>query len=98
MSATAELLNYIHQNAQMGQDTLYKLLKTVQNAEFKKLLNSQFDEYKKIFDESEQMLNGIGIAAKDNDMIVKLRTSALDLGRKLLAFEQQNIEECKKFL
>ncbi len=142
MNANVEMLNFIYQNAQIGQNTLNQLLKISKDEKFNKLLGSQFDEYKKIFDESEQKLNALGNEAKDirtsqkvtvyiminietlrdkspshiSDMLIQGSTMGiiditknlkeykeadkdiLSLGEKLLEFEQQNIEECKKFL
>ena len=65
MDANIEMLNFIYQNAQMGQNTLNQLLKISEDNKFNKLLGSQFDEYKKIFDKSEQILNRLGKEAKD---------------------------------
>ena len=142
MNANVEMLNFIYQNAQMGQNTLNQLLKISEDEKFNKLLGSQFDEYKKIFDESEQKLNALGKEAKDIrssqkvmvyiminietlrdkspshicEMLIQGSTMGiiditknlkeykdankdiLSLGQELLEFEQQNIEECKKFL
>lgn len=64
MNANVEFLNYIHQNAEMGQDSINKLLEILKDSDFKNLLNSQFNEYKEIFDESEKILNEIDKEAK----------------------------------
>ena len=53
MDDNIEMLNYIYQNAQMGQDTVNHLLHIAQGEPFKELLNSQFSEYKTIFDQAE---------------------------------------------
>lgn len=142
MNENIEMLNFIYQNAQMGQNTLNQLLKISEDEKFNKLLGSQFDEYKKIFDESEQIINRLGKEAKDIsarkkitayiminfetlkdkspshiaqmliqgstmgiiDITKKIKeyTNAdkdvIKLAKKLLEFEQQNVEECKRFL
>ncbi len=57
MNTNLEMMNYIYQNAQMGQDTLTQLLKIVEDADFIKLLESQKNEYKSIFDECDRRIN-----------------------------------------
>ncbi len=57
MNANLEMMNYIYQNAQMGQDTLTQLLKIANNNDFIELLESQKNEYKAIFDECDQRIN-----------------------------------------
>lgn len=56
MTGNEEILNYIHQNAQMGIETLPELINISTDNEFIEELRSQFIEYKKIFDESTKML------------------------------------------
>ena len=45
MNGNAELLNFIYQNSQMGVDTIKQLMGIVEDAEFKKHLESQLNEY-----------------------------------------------------
>lgn len=142
MDANVEFLNYIHQNAQMGQDTLKQLIGITKDEEYKKMLQSQFNEYKNIFDLAENKLKQYNKEAKDINIFSKVSTyiminlntltnktsshisemliqgstmgivditkkikeypqadkEIVDLANKLLAFEQSNVEECKKFL
>ncbi len=142
MNGNAELLNYIYQNSQMGQDTINRLLGIVKDEDFKRLLESQFREYKQIFDLAEKKLEESGSEVKEISplskiqayMMIDMKTlmdrtpshisemliqgscrgiieitrnlkkysdadqDILDLGNKLLEFEQRNIEELKKFL
>jgi len=142
MDANVEMLNYIYQNAQMGENTLEQLMKISKDENFKKLLGSQFSEYKKIFNEAQQKLTALNKEAKDlsagrkvmtyiminfetlkdsspshiSQMLIQGSTMGIiaitknlkeykdanqdiiALGHKLLEFEQQNVEECKKFL
>ena len=142
MNANVEMLNYIHQNSQMGQDTLSKLKKINKDLEFQQVLDTQFNEYKQIFDATEQKINALGQEAKNispyakassylslnlstlmdktpshiSEMLIRGSTmgviditknlkeykdatpDVLNLGQQLLTFEQQNIEECKRFL
>ena len=142
MEQDAELLNYIYQNAQMGKDTLKQLIGITKDQEYKKMLNSQFDEYKKVFEIADEKLMEQNKEAKDINVyskvssyiMINLNTMAnktpshisemliqgstmgivditkrineyanvdreiLDLAKKLLKFEQNNVEECKKYL
>lgn len=56
MTGNEEILNYIHQNAQMGIETLPELIKISTDDEFIEELRSQFTEYKKIYDETNKLL------------------------------------------
>lgn len=142
MNGNIELLNYIHQNSEMGQNTLNQLIKIVKDSSFKEVLQSQFNEYKKIFDLSEAKIKEQHKEAKEINtfakistyMMINLKTLAdkspshisemliqgstmgiiditkkikeynsadkeiLDLADNLLKFEQNNVEELKKFL
>lgn len=58
MNTNIEMLNYIYQNAQMGQDTITQLIKiTEENNDFKELLEKQKNEYKDIFDQCDKCIN-----------------------------------------
>lgn len=142
MNSNVELLNYIYQNSEMGQDTIKQLMGIVQDDAFKKSLEYQYNEYKKMFDISDSKLKevqgegkGINVLTKVSTYImINLRTlvnkssshisemliqgstmgiiditkklkeykdadkEILDLGNKLLQFEQRSIKELKKFL
>lgn len=142
MNSNVELLNYIYQNSEMGQDTVKQLMGIVQDDAFKKSLEYQYNEYKKIFDISDSKLKeahgegkGIGVLTKVSTYImINIKTlmnktsshisemliqgstmgiiditkqlkehkdadkEILDLGNKLLQFEQRSIKELKKFL
>ena len=74
MDANMEMLNYIHQNSEMGQDTLHRLQGMVKDTRFKGLLDSQFQEYKKIFDQSEQKIKSRGSEAKELRPFSKITT------------------------
>lgn len=75
MNANIEMLNYIYKNAQMGQNSINHLLEIIKDdSKFKNLLNSQFNEYKAIFDESEKALKEHGYEPKGNSTIQKFET------------------------
>ena len=142
MNGNIELLNYIHQNAEMGKDTITQLIGISEDEEYKKMLKSQLEEYKAIYDKANKKINDMNKEAKDINVFAKVSTyiminlktlmnkspshisemliqgstmgiiditkklkeypnadkEILDLANKLLVFEQNNVEECKKYL
>lgn len=74
MTGDVELLNYIHQNSEMGQDTTKQLIGVVDDDNFKKNLESQFNEYKKIYDESDRKIKQINKQAKGINAFSKAST------------------------
>lgn len=145
MDGNTELLNFIHQNSEMGVDTLKQIIDITKNSsyiEFKEILNSQYEEYKSIYSEVDKLLSARNKTAKDiskfaktsayisinlqtlmdkspshiSEMLIQGSTMGiidatkrindywdaepeiLDLAKKLLSFEQDNVEEWKKFL
>ncbi len=51
-----EILKEINKDAKMGMDSLTMVTKKVEDEKFKKLLNSQHDEYQNIFDRTQELL------------------------------------------
>lgn len=74
MNGNAEMLNFIYQNSQMGVDTIRQLIGIVEDAEFKKHLESQQREYEAIHSEARKMLNSSGFDEKGIGAFEKLRT------------------------
>ncbi len=71
MEGNIELLNFIHQNAEMGKDTIGQLLGIVEDGPFKEKLGYQYKEYNEIFDiardriqQGKESSKGIGELAK----------------------------------
>jgi len=142
MDRNIEFLNYIHQNAEMGKDTLSELISIVKDEPLKKVLESQLKEYTEIFDltnkkieQTKETSKGIGTFSKVTaylminfntmtnktpshiaEMLIEGSTKGIvditkglkkfkdtyqditAIGNKLLKFEQQNVDELKKFL
>lgn len=74
MNGNAELLNFIYQNAQMGTETIQQIIDIVKDDEFIKHLGTQYDEYKKILNEAQDLLNQNGYDEKGINTFEKLRT------------------------
>lgn len=142
MNGNAELLNFVYQNSEMGVDTIGKLKEIVVDDDFRKYLESQFNEYKLIHDQARKLLNENGYDEKGIGTLEKIRTylmlnmqtlvdktsshiaemliigsnmgiinavknikkydkaesSILRLMERLLKFEENNIQQLKKFL
>lgn len=142
MNGNMELLNYIYQNAEMGKNTISQLIGISQDENYKKLLQSQLQEYTSIYGSTGKKLKELNKDAKNinsfskvtayaminlktlankspshiSEMLIqgstmgiidltkKLKEYAdadqeiLSLANKLLEFEQNNVEECKKYL
>ena len=77
MDGNTEILNFIYQNSQMGIDTLKQLIeltKNSRNEEFKNVLQSQYDEYKKIYIDTEKLIKSRGKDPKDLNTFAKIST------------------------
>jgi hypothetical protein len=65
LDANNELLTYIHQNAEMGRDTVRQLMGIAKDPEFQTLLRSQYREYNSVSNISEKKLRTRDKPAKD---------------------------------
>jgi len=74
MNGNAELLNFIYQNSQMGVATIEQLIGIVEDNNFKKHLESQFNEYKEIHSAAKKALNESGYDEKGIGALKKIRT------------------------
>lgn len=74
MNGNTELLNFIFQNSQMGVDTIKQLLGIVEDENFKKHLQTQFDEYKQINLAAQKALNKNGQDEKGISTLDKIKT------------------------
>jgi len=74
MNGNAELLNFIYQNSQMGVDTIKQLMGIVEDAEFKKHLESQLNEYQEIHTAAKSILNNNGYDEKGIRAVDKIKT------------------------
>lgn len=142
MDINIEFLNYIHQNAEMGKDTIGQLLDIVEDGPFKQKLALQLKGYNEIFDIARTKIEAAQQTSKEIESFTKFTTylminfnTMMDktpshiaemiiqgstmgivevtkklkdykaakedislLAQQLLVFEQQNVEEMKRFL
>jgi len=74
MNGNAELLNFVYQNSQMGVETIKQLIGIVEDDNFKKHLESQFNEYKEIHTAAKKALNENGYDEKGISALDKIKT------------------------
>ena len=74
MNGNAELLNFVYQNSQMGVDTIKQLIDIVEDEDFKRHLESQFNEYEKIHIAAKKQLNENGYDEKGISALEKIKT------------------------
>jgi len=74
MNGNAELLNYVYQNSQMGVDTLKQLIDIAEDEQYKKHLESEFNEYNEIHIAAQKALNENGYDEKGISAMEKIRT------------------------
>ncbi len=56
MNPNEELLNGIYQNAEMGKETIARLIKETNDVAFRKVMENQLTEYQEIFDQSQKQM------------------------------------------
>lgn len=66
-----ELLNQIHQNADMGRDSIRHIIKLSDDAEFLHALNTQLDGYEKAYDTSNGLLHKLNAQPEDASPVAK---------------------------
>lgn len=64
MNGNEELLNYVYQNSQMGQDTINKLIPMTKDERFQARLKEQLNDYRAIHDKADQLLRQNGSTGK----------------------------------
>jgi len=74
MNGNTEMLNFVYQNSQMGVDTIKQLLGITEDENFKRHLESQFNEYKEIHCAAQKALNENGQDEKGISTMDKIKT------------------------
>lgn len=60
-----EILNEIHKGAKMGMESIGHIADKTEDNDFKKILKSQYNEYKTIYDNSKSLLSQHGNVPED---------------------------------
>ena len=71
MSQTTDLLNFIHQNAEMGQGTIERISKMVSDQSLKDTLEPQLEEYRRMCIASEALLSAQKVDVKSVNPMAK---------------------------
>jgi hypothetical protein len=74
MNGNAELLNFIYQNAQMGEETINHLSDIIEDTPFKTHMRNQLKEYGEMRTAARFMLNEHGYDEKGISAFEKVRT------------------------
>ncbi|KAB3536080.1 hypothetical protein F8154_04795 [Alkaliphilus pronyensis] len=93
MTGNIELLNYIHQNSEMGQDAINQLIPIVEDDTFKQNLESQFNEYKKIYNKAKTKIQEMDKDAKGINPLSKASSYMMINLKTLLNKSPSHISE-----
>ncbi|KAB3526259.1 hypothetical protein [Alkaliphilus serpentinus] len=93
MTGNIELLNYIHQNSEMGQDAIKQLIPIVKDDTFKQNLESQFNEYKKIYNKAKTKIQEMDKDAKGINPLSKASSYIMINLKTLLNKSPSHISE-----
>ena len=66
-------MSSLYQNARMGMQSIHDVLPKVKNAELKKILKRQYDDYETVAEELEKIAKQKNIEIKDNNWFEKMR-------------------------
>lgn len=72
MNKDNELLNYIHQNCEMGKDTINQLLNITKDETFIEELRRELEEYSRIFNLCNNLIKNTNKEPKDISNIAKV--------------------------
>lgn len=93
MDENLELLNYIHQNAEMGQETLRKLINIVDDEAFRQHLESELNEYNSLYETSDMKISQVNKKAKNISVLTRVSTYLMINVKTLLDKSVSNIAQ-----
>lgn len=88
-----ELLQYVHETAEMGVQGLASLDGQVRDDGLRRVLGQQSAEYRQIADRAEQMLRSLGEEPRDPGLLAKVSTEVLSTVKTLADPSASNIAE-----
>lgn len=77
MDKNIELLNYVHQNAQMGIETLKELIEDTKDENMKNILQRHLNEFQKYYNMSDSKLREKNVKPKELNLISKATTDLM---------------------
>lgn len=93
MDKNVEFLNYIYQNAEMGENTLSQLIDITEDDNYKELIKSHLITYITIYDNTEKELQEINKKAKGINIFSKSSTSTMINLKTMLNKSTSHISE-----
>ena len=88
-----ELLQYVHETAEMGILGLQDIVGQVQTAKLKKSLQGQIAEYQTIASEAAKLLQAKGTAPKDPSLMARLSSEVMSTMQTLADSSDSKIAE-----
>lgn len=86
-----QFLTFVSRNAQMGVDSIKQLVDIVENENFKSMLKKQYNEYKKILEQSKNIIEKNNKSASSTNVIQKAETYLMISVQTLLDKSADNI-------
>lgn len=77
MDKEIQLLNRLYQDANIGMQSIDKVLKKIENEELKKIFKNQFEAYQKIADRCDIIALNRNDEVKDSGMFKKIKQTAM---------------------
>lgn len=74
MNKDTELLNFIHQNAEMGKNTMTQLIAITDDPSFQQKLSQQLEDYNRVCMASDVLLQSTGHETKGLSPLTKVST------------------------
>ena len=98
-----ELLQYVHETAEMGIEGLNSLDGQVRDDSLRRVLSQQGAEYRQIADQAERLLRSLGEEPRDPGLLAKVSAAGgnreiRNLAERLLHTEEANAAQMKQFL
>ena len=84
MITETELLQYIHETAEMGVEGISDVLGYAEGSRMQDVLRTQMEEYRRLEQDAEKLLSGYGQDPKDVGMMAKTGARMMSAG-KLMA-------------
>lgn len=88
-----DLINHMRQNLEMGIDGIQKVIPYAQSENFKEALNRQLAEYRKLYNESDNLLYKHQGEPKDIPVMAKLSTEVMSTMKAMAYKEDSKIAE-----
>ena len=88
-----ELLQYVHETAEMGIQGLSSLDGQVRDEGLRRVLGQQSAEYRRIADQAEQLLRSLGEEPRDPGLLAKVSAEVLSTVKTLADPSPSNIAE-----